>query len=65
LGEAFAMKTNHRLEGPSGAPVATLTHPLSVTLALWERQATPEQETALPPLSVEVAREMEMYPPCE
>jgi 3-oxoadipate enol-lactonase len=30
------MKTNHRLEGPSGAPVVTLTHPLGVTLALWD-----------------------------
>jgi len=30
------MKTNHRLEGPSGAPVVTLTHPLGVTFALWD-----------------------------
>jgi 3-oxoadipate enol-lactonase len=30
------MKTNHRLEGPSGAPVVTLSHPLGVTLALWD-----------------------------
>jgi len=30
------MKTNYRLEGPSGAPVVTLTHPLGVTLALWD-----------------------------
>jgi 3-oxoadipate enol-lactonase len=30
------MKTNHRLEGPREAPVVTLTHPLGVTLALWD-----------------------------
>ncbi len=30
------MKTNYRLEGPSGAPVVALTHPLGVTLALWD-----------------------------
>jgi 3-oxoadipate enol-lactonase len=30
------MKTNHRLEGPRDAPVVTLTHPLGVTLALWD-----------------------------
>lgn len=30
------MKTNHRLEGPPDAPVVTLTHPLGVTLALWD-----------------------------
>jgi len=30
------VKTNYRLEGPSGAPVVTLTHPLGVTLALWD-----------------------------
>jgi 3-oxoadipate enol-lactonase len=30
------MKTSYRLEGPSGAPVVTLTHPLGVTLALWD-----------------------------
>jgi len=30
------MKTNYRLEGPPGAPVVTLTHPLGVTLALWD-----------------------------
>lgn len=30
------MKTNYRLEGPAGAPVVTLTHPLGVTLALWD-----------------------------
>ena len=30
------MKTNHRLEGPREAPVITLTHPLGVTLALWD-----------------------------
>jgi len=30
------MKTNYRLDGPSGAPVVTLTHPLGVTLALWD-----------------------------
>jgi 3-oxoadipate enol-lactonase len=30
------MKTNYRLEGHAGAPVVTLTHPLGVTLALWD-----------------------------
>jgi 3-oxoadipate enol-lactonase len=30
------MKTNHRLEGPREAPVVTLTHPLGVTLTLWD-----------------------------
>jgi 3-oxoadipate enol-lactonase len=30
------MKTNYRLEGPREAPVVTLTHPLGVTLALWD-----------------------------
>lgn len=30
------MKTHHRLEGPSGAPVVTLTHPLGATLGLWD-----------------------------
>jgi 3-oxoadipate enol-lactonase len=30
------MRTNHRLEGPREAPVVTLTHPLGVTLALWD-----------------------------
>ena len=30
------MKTNHRLDGPREAPVVTLTHPLGVTLALWD-----------------------------
>jgi 3-oxoadipate enol-lactonase len=30
------LKTNYRLEGPSAAPVVTLTHPLGVTLALWD-----------------------------
>jgi 3-oxoadipate enol-lactonase len=30
------MKTNYRFEGPPGAPVVTLTHPLGVTLALWD-----------------------------
>jgi 3-oxoadipate enol-lactonase len=30
------MKTNYRLEGPAGAPVVTLTHPLGATLALWD-----------------------------
>ena len=30
------MKTAYRLEGPSGGPVVTLTHPLGVTLALWD-----------------------------
>jgi 3-oxoadipate enol-lactonase len=34
------MKTNHRLEGASGAPVVTLTHPLGVTLALWDDHVT-------------------------
>lgn len=29
------MRTNHLLEGPAGAPVVTLTHPLGATLALW------------------------------
>ena len=30
------MKTNYRLEGPSAAPVVTLTHPLGATLSLWD-----------------------------
>ena len=30
------MKTSYRLEGPAGAPVVTLTHPLGATLALWD-----------------------------
>jgi len=30
------MKTRYRLDGPAGAPVVTLTHPLGVTLALWD-----------------------------
>lgn len=30
------MRTNYRLEGPAGAPVVTLTHPLGATLALWD-----------------------------
>jgi 3-oxoadipate enol-lactonase len=30
------LKTSYRLDGPSGAPVVTLTHPLGVTLALWD-----------------------------
>lgn len=30
------MKTSYRLEGAAGAPVVTLTHPLGVTLALWD-----------------------------
>jgi 3-oxoadipate enol-lactonase len=30
------MKTNYRLEGRAGSPVVTLTHPLGVTLALWD-----------------------------
>lgn len=30
------MRTSHRLEGPREAPVVTLTHPLGVTLALWD-----------------------------
>ena len=33
------MRTNYRLEGPAGAPVLTLTHPLGATLALWEDHA--------------------------
>jgi len=33
------MKTNHRLDGPREAPVVTLTHPLGVTLALWDDHA--------------------------
>lgn len=30
------MKTHYRLDGPAGAPVITLTHPLGATLALWD-----------------------------
>jgi len=30
------MRTNYRLEGPAGAPVVTLTHPLGAALALWD-----------------------------
>jgi 3-oxoadipate enol-lactonase len=30
------VKINHRLEGPAEAPVVTLTHPLGVTLGLWD-----------------------------
>ena len=30
------MKTHYRLDGPAGAPVVTLTHPLGATLALWD-----------------------------
>jgi 3-oxoadipate enol-lactonase len=30
------MRTSYRLEGPAGAPVVTLTHPLGATLALWD-----------------------------
>jgi 3-oxoadipate enol-lactonase len=30
------MRTNHRLDGPRDAPVVTLTHPLGVTLAIWD-----------------------------
>jgi 3-oxoadipate enol-lactonase len=30
------MKINHRLDGPRDAPVVTLTHPLGVTLAIWD-----------------------------
>ena len=33
------MRTNYRLEGPAGAPVLTLTHPLGATLALWDDHA--------------------------
>lgn len=33
------MRTNYRLEGPPGAPVLTLTHPLGATLALWDDHA--------------------------
>jgi 3-oxoadipate enol-lactonase len=32
------MKTHHVLEGPAGAPVVTLAHPLGATLALWDAQ---------------------------
>jgi 3-oxoadipate enol-lactonase len=34
------MKTNYRLDGPPGAPVVTLTHPLGATLALWDEHVT-------------------------
>jgi 3-oxoadipate enol-lactonase len=30
------MRTHYRFEGPPGAPVLTLTHPLGATLALWD-----------------------------
>jgi 3-oxoadipate enol-lactonase len=33
------MRTNYRFEGPPGAPVLTLTHPLGATLALWDDHA--------------------------
>lgn len=33
------MKTHYRLDGPAGAPVVTLTHPLGATLALWDDHA--------------------------
>ena len=33
------MRTHHVLEGPAGAPVVLLVHPLGVTLSLWERTA--------------------------
>src|SRR3989442_3920965 len=33
------MRTPHVLEGPAGAPVVLLVHPLGVTLSLWERTA--------------------------
>jgi 3-oxoadipate enol-lactonase len=33
------MKTYHRLDGPAGAPVVTLSHPLGATLDLWDAQA--------------------------
>ncbi len=32
------MKTNYVLEGPEGAPVVTLAHPLGATLGLWDAQ---------------------------
>ena len=32
------MKTHYRFDGPAGAPVVTLTHPLGATLALWDAQ---------------------------
>src|SRR4029453_18911789 len=32
------MNTHHVLEGPAGAPVVTLAHPLGATLALWDAQ---------------------------
>ena len=35
------MKTNYRFEGPAGPPVVTLTHPLGVTLALWDDHVAP------------------------
>ncbi|MGH7388676.1 MAG: alpha/beta fold hydrolase [Candidatus Rokuibacteriota bacterium] len=38
------MRTNHRLEGPAGAPVVTLSHSLGASLALWDATAP-----ALPP----------------
>jgi predicted alpha/beta-fold hydrolase len=33
------MRTHHVLEGPAGAPVVVLIHPLGVTLRLWDRTA--------------------------
>jgi 3-oxoadipate enol-lactonase len=33
------MRTNYRFEGPPGAPVLTLTHPLGAALALWDDHA--------------------------
>jgi 3-oxoadipate enol-lactonase len=33
------MKTHYALDGPAGAPVVTLSHPLGATHALWDRQA--------------------------
>ena len=35
------MKTAYRFDGPAGAPVVTLTHPLGVTLALWDDHVPP------------------------
>lgn len=33
------MKTYYRVDGPAGAPVVTLSHPLGATLDLWDGQA--------------------------
>lgn len=30
------MRTRHRLEGPAGAPVVTLSHPLGAALEIWD-----------------------------